>query len=316
MADIQSAVLAFGKIPAQGDFVRLGARSTTVDYLDTWLQEGLTELKRQRGSQPDDGEPRPVHLIYSTPFAPEVLVGALVMSRDRVGRRYPLLVARALHRSFLDVRHVPFWPVVWHRLLREAASLAVQAVTELDAARLAERLETLPPLPDPANETLQRAHAEALRRATAADFWTTLWGDDEAVAKYAVFSRLLESFRPGRRTAVPAFGLSFPTARNGAPLAAEAVWLDAVWRLLQRPTELPVLAWSTGDTGGRLVIFPAGAPRGSAAAVLGGEVNARLILEMDAPLARPTDAVVSLPHRYGTLLEAPDLPLAAFLNSL
>ena len=318
MADLQSAVVAFGKIPAQGDFVRLGARSPCIDHLDTWLQEGLSELKRQQGAQRDEGagDPQPFHLIYSTPYAPDVLVGALVMSRDRVGRRYPLLVARAVSRGLLDVRHVPLWPIAWKRLLADTAALAAQAVVELDAARLAERLELLPALPDPAGAHFQRAHVDALRGSTTADFWEALWGDAEAAEKYAVFSRLLDSLRPGRRTRVPGFGLSVPTTTNGSPLAAESIWLDAVWQMLQRPAELPVVAWLANERGRRLVIFPAGAPRGSAAAVLGGEVNPRLLLELDAPLARPTDAIVGLPQRYGALLESPDLPLASFLKSL
>jgi type VI secretion system protein ImpM len=317
MAGLTSTALAFGKIPAHGDFLRLGARNTTVDALDRWLQEGLAELKRQRGNLRDEDEAAtPIHFVFAMPSAPEVLVGALVMSRDRVGRRYPLLVARAIQKRFLDPQDVPLWPVVWRELFAASAALAAEAAASLDGARLAERLDGLPPVTAPSEGALLRDHLRALSAQPAAEFWESLWGDAESPNKYAVVSRLLEAIRPGARATVPAFGLSFPLAGLGTTPASEAVWLAAVWRVLPRLTELPVLAWPTGPHGGRLLVFPAGAMRRSAASVLGGAANPRLIVEMDAPLARPTDAVVGLPFEVGQLLESPETPLAAFLDSL
>ena len=81
----------FGKLPAHGDFIRRGQAGAAIDALDDWLQSELA-----RASNPGAA----IHALAPMRFATtalvpgQVAVGALVDSRDRVGRQYLLIALR------------------------------------------------------------------------------------------------------------------------------------------------------------------------------------------------------------------------------
>ncbi len=84
---------AFGKIPSVGDFFRINAPSGFAAVWDEWLQRCLVSGAHAYGSQWDD-------LYMSVPIwrfslSPGVagaagIIGVLMPSVDRVGRRFPL----------------------------------------------------------------------------------------------------------------------------------------------------------------------------------------------------------------------------------
>ena len=84
---------AFGKMPALGDFFRLGAAQEVVTPWDAWLQQMLTAARGTLG-------PRFEGCYMSAPIwrfalAPAVagaqgVIGVLMPSVDRVGRQFPL----------------------------------------------------------------------------------------------------------------------------------------------------------------------------------------------------------------------------------
>ncbi len=80
------AVGIFGKVPAQGDYLRAGALGSAARAFDGWLAQGLDALKRGGGKLP------PVRFLYRCAEAKDVLVGTFVPSRDAVGREFPLAV--------------------------------------------------------------------------------------------------------------------------------------------------------------------------------------------------------------------------------
>lgn len=90
---------AYGKIPALGDFVRIGLPPGFAGPWDRWLQEGMVAARRRSG---EDFAPRyncaPVwRFALSQGIAgPSAASGVLIPSVDRVGRAFPLtLVAEA-----------------------------------------------------------------------------------------------------------------------------------------------------------------------------------------------------------------------------
>ena len=90
---------AYGKIPALGDFVRIGLPPGFAGPWDRWLQEGMVAARRRSG---EDFAPRynlaPVwRFALSAGIAGAAGVsGVLIPSVDRVGRAFPLtLVAPA-----------------------------------------------------------------------------------------------------------------------------------------------------------------------------------------------------------------------------
>lgn len=79
----------FGKIPATGDFVAAGLPRVFIDRWDRWMSMEL-------GARPDEGELDSRVWRFTVPagiFGPEPCAGAWRMSEDRVGRRYPFVVA-------------------------------------------------------------------------------------------------------------------------------------------------------------------------------------------------------------------------------
>lgn len=83
----------YGKIPAQGDFLRKGLSPDFVSRWDQWLQGALLAAKEVLGSRWQDA-------YFSAPIwrfalgpgtsGPKAAVGVLMPSVDRVGRQFPL----------------------------------------------------------------------------------------------------------------------------------------------------------------------------------------------------------------------------------
>ncbi len=83
----------FGKLPAQGDFVSRGLDASTRDSLDRWLSD---EMEAARAAFPDfearyDAAP-PWNFVDFDADG-RWTGGALCASVDRVGRRFPLVLA-------------------------------------------------------------------------------------------------------------------------------------------------------------------------------------------------------------------------------
>lgn len=160
----------FGKIPAHGDFVRVRAADAVARALVLWLEEGSEAAKR---SGPPGGS-EPVRFLFRPPGAAHALVGLLVASADKVGRRFPLALFAEVHGAEL-ASTFPILPRVVAVFLDAATSLAAEAST-LAAPEIAARVQRLP-LPGPTE--IAAATAEARVRATESgrDLLARLFGD-------------------------------------------------------------------------------------------------------------------------------------------
>ena len=328
--------LAFGKIPAKGDFVRLGAASPALDRFDAWAQDAMREARAQRRPLTETRATPTLRLAIVPDACPHVLIGACRMSQDKVGRRYPFFAGRSVDRRLLETPLAPRWPVHWADLFDAAAAL-VDAGVEGRAApdALAPRLQQLPPAPTSLRKHTEplRRYDDALRAHPAADLWTATWGSADASQKPVFFYRLHAATTPadGPRREPPACGLVFPLpADTGAldPDYVTAAWAEIAWRIAGRPARPPSLWWTEPEPGhpGRLGVFFGDVPPSALAMLLGDpaeDVPGLCVLDsLPRPGGdalddlRPADAALALPDRLGRLLEAPDLPLGTFLDSL
>jgi type VI secretion system protein ImpM len=90
---------AFGKMPSVGDFFRISAPNAFVQVWDEWLQKCLVSGAHTFGQRWDD-------LYMSVPIwrfclsedlaGPDKIIGVLMPSIDRVGRRFPLTLMAPL----------------------------------------------------------------------------------------------------------------------------------------------------------------------------------------------------------------------------
>ena len=89
----------FGKLPARGDFVRIGLPGHFVMPWDAWLQEAIAASQASMGSGwlPAYLE-SPVwrFVLPAGMCGPATVVGVMMPSVDRVGRYYPLTLAAVM----------------------------------------------------------------------------------------------------------------------------------------------------------------------------------------------------------------------------
>ena len=111
----------FGKVPVAGDFQRHvlpeGPDARVLDWFnDGWTRHALT------GRRPD--LQAPMHFVWRRPDGGHVVFGVMVASRDRAGRRFPLLVFGVAD---------PGVPV--HEVVTASIELRTQAVSVAESGR-------------------------------------------------------------------------------------------------------------------------------------------------------------------------------------
>lgn len=90
---------AYGKIPALGDFLRIGLTPGFTRAWDTWLQSAMTMAREDLGARWSDCYMSAPIWRFTLPDgvaggAP--VLGVMMPSVDRVGRQFPLTLATAL----------------------------------------------------------------------------------------------------------------------------------------------------------------------------------------------------------------------------
>jgi len=86
----------YGKLSSTGDFIRFGLPAGFVDTWDKWLQTGIADARAQMGGRWDACYlSAPIWRFSASPGAVGGvgMIGVLMASVDRVGRRFPLTLA-------------------------------------------------------------------------------------------------------------------------------------------------------------------------------------------------------------------------------
>ena len=82
----------FGKLPARGDFLRVGLPRSFTDPLDDWLRRALSASRAHFGD--DYAGPPWRFALPAGGCGPSPAIGLMIPSRDRIGRAFPLVFAR------------------------------------------------------------------------------------------------------------------------------------------------------------------------------------------------------------------------------
>jgi type VI secretion system protein ImpM len=131
----------YGKVPAHGDFIRRRADVEFVAVWDAWLQAGFAASRQTLGAQWDGiYENAPIWRFCFGPkiCGPDAMIGVMMPSQDRVGRRFPLTLFKRLSApvsaTSLDVE--PF--------MTQLEDMALLTLSEQsDQTHLAARLDAL-----------------------------------------------------------------------------------------------------------------------------------------------------------------------------
>jgi type VI secretion system protein ImpM len=156
---------AYGKMPALGDFFRIGVAQGFVRPWDQWLQGGLSALKQMLGERWQSCYmTAPIWRFTLSPglAGPEAALGVLMASVDRVGREFPLTLVAALPgRPAVLQTHFAADPV-----FEALELLALDALDDaMTTAALGDRLRAIGPIPPVAAGRLERAPGVLILRA-------------------------------------------------------------------------------------------------------------------------------------------------------
>ncbi len=151
---IMSGFGAFGKIPALGDFFHFGLDRSFIEPWDAWLATSLANSRDAFAETWDENYmTAPIwRFTLSAGLAgPAAMLGVLMVSVDRVGRKFPLTLAAPLRvSSNLETIHADADAIF--EALEDVALDALE--DEMTPKALAQSLSTLPPFIPPVGKDL------------------------------------------------------------------------------------------------------------------------------------------------------------------
>lgn len=143
----QAAFGAFGKMPTVGDFFRLGVSPEFVQPWDDWVQRSMLVAAQALGQVWDEHYmSAPIWRFCLSPglAGPQKVLGVLMPSVDRVGRRFPLTLAAALSNEGSAIL-AHFRAMDVYRQLEDVALAALE--DDMTKDRLSDALAKLQPPP-------------------------------------------------------------------------------------------------------------------------------------------------------------------------
>lgn len=235
-----STVGLFGKIPAQGDFVRVNTSDPAAQSFDPWCQEALAAIQRINVPLAAD----PIYFVYRAQATRNVLVGAMAPSEDRVGRQFPLTIFTVVDAPSIAPRFSGL-PVAYSSFL-EAASLLLEQSKTLELADLSARLSSLP-LPD----ATEHARADEICRRTldnmnGRELQERIFGDLARGQQYYAFNTMVLACAQCRGVEPPRANIVID-----CPVTVDVdlfVWLDLARRLLRWRSAPPAFVWTENET--------------------------------------------------------------------
>jgi type VI secretion system protein ImpM len=187
----------FGKIPAQGDFVSMGMASPTGRAFDRWAQMANDQVA-EAGRELPAG---PLGFCFRDEHGASLLVGVMVGSRDKVGRKFPLSLFCELKME--GGERVAGIPGVFAPAIAELGTLAIGA----ERATLTDIQAGLATLPVPETATLREqleADVGRLRDAPLRTVLRRIYGADgcRAHGTEVLIKACEQALREGPRRAI------------------------------------------------------------------------------------------------------------------
>lgn len=216
----------YGKLPAERDFV--SDRSADLDF-DLWVQQGWASWAESRAR----AEPfPPLGFVWNPPAGPTAMLGRIVASRDRGGRRFPFVVYEKLEKR--EANRLTYRPRIGEidahlRDLMERCSGKASRPEVLDVLKAGPQ--------DHPGAGFGDAES-SLETVAASELWNALGSDGDAI-RTKVLPALIETvvFLRDCDRAQIRFGIQYPLPSQSGQLAHQALafWLRVTAALLKRP---------------------------------------------------------------------------------
>lgn len=304
----RESVGVYGKIPTQGDFVRINASDHAAQALDQWVQESLDAVQRAGAEFPSE----PVFFLHHGPH-PQLpaTVGALVASQDSVGRTYPLIVFTRIDPTWLPNRF-PAVPTGFGMFLLDAARI-LRDRSRADAALLSTWLRTLRVPGAQEFAQLDVVCRHVLDRGSVGQFQYRLFGDPRVGMQYYAFKTALDACDNTRARGARA-GITLD-----CPLTSDMdlfVWLELARRRLYGSGLQPSFVWREGPSP-RLLLGVGSAPGAMFRFLARPDDSANTLWPLTTTRADVIEQArqTMAPH-HRQALETPDYPLEGLLAVL
>lgn len=317
----ETSVGCFGKLPIQGDFLRLNAAGSEVAELDQWVQEGLHTAKSKLGNRWEEtfAASDPWQFVYTAEKADRFLVGVSIPSRDQSGRRYPLFLFLRVDRSRLPCP-VYFAPMLFSSFWPAARELGRNGWAGLDGKTFLSRVERLPVAPGDA-ATVRTDFARRLESRSAPEFWTDLFGEARR-DRLGALGRNLRGLTASLRATAGAkvgFGFTVPLSRDDDHEGDDIpFWCELLGRAARRDLGDPILLWSRRPAKGHPTLWVSYRRPGpkTVLALIGAPVDDESWYDL-APERRASEGAVFLGDESRDRAPAEDEgSVAAFLRSV
>lgn len=123
-AAASEALVCFGKLPTQGDFVRSGSHPDLIAQLDRWVSSAMETMSAQAHWKDVYDRCQPWDFAFVGTDGGPAIAGHLRPSHDAAGRRFPLLAAALSSHPAVTLSHSPplCFTELWPGLQRIAAA--------------------------------------------------------------------------------------------------------------------------------------------------------------------------------------------------
>jgi type VI secretion system protein ImpM len=243
----------YGKLPAFGDFVRFNASGPEIKALDQWIQEAMYFSKRRLKPHADIAfSLAPVFYFFLTfEGCPNYITGLMKPSEDKVGRKYPFVVAILCNKSVIGDLSRPFLPVIFQSFYETAHKFIGKLTVETSSDELFEKAKELQAFVNSAETGNLALFDEYLKMTSISDFLSSILREEARIKETLLFRNLsdMTKYINQRNIQNLDFGFRFPIgSASGSVLYPVSFWIRLFYSLLNGNRTQPYLIWGVSDS--------------------------------------------------------------------
>ncbi|MBX3184476.1 MAG: type VI secretion system-associated protein TagF [Polyangiaceae bacterium] len=309
----------FGKLPSAGDFLRGGVAGEPASGFERWVEQGMVYGGSRRASWAADFDAGAPHgFVYRPPASAQaisVIAGVIAPSRDRVGRRFPIVIFCQIPGPILaGAPHVA--PLLLGEFLEHAGEILHAAPTlSPEAFRAAVAGVAAPRIDQLATHATEYAEW-AQGTPTSTPFGVT-YGDPSSAGPAHAIDTLIQCVAPmlGQEPMDTPLAARLPLGAGG--IASAAFWIDVTRRVARWRQTTPTAFWSAAAGGGQLLIQLGATPVSSLAELWSPDPDSDHVCDLVGQPRASTESIhARLPPHVAERLRELQAPITQLLYAL
>ena len=321
MTNIKYSPGCFGKLPKFADFVKFNSGNSEILYFDKWLQNGLqfARIKLTANFNSEYSSADLVQFIFPIQTTGNSLLGTLIPSNDKSGRKYPFNISTPIGND-TDSDFAHFLPLAFE----EYFSNSEQIITQLNDIEKID--DIISAIENQFNQTevnvshKKLQYQEYLNITTTHKLWNRLFGNFDDERKYLLLYNLTEILLPLQNKPLNNFtlGLKIPiVSENEFMYSNISFWIDVCLTLIGNKKVKPFLFWlkNSNTLEHNLILFLSQPPNENFVHLIDQSflMDNICLTEKEGNI---DNCLEQMDEKYKKLLEQKDLSLNQFLQSI